>query len=194
MKLALAFFVIFASVAAHAEIGFKKGNRLTAVLTQGDILVQCSGSGGFPPGTGGPSSASFRCQEEVITTGEFDYFVGPERIQADAVTLTATHADGSTRTKKSGYDSAKGQSTDTFNLWIATLFQRPLLDVGLNKITYTLTYKGKTTSSGKFEATVKDGGRKVCQRRGSYWSPNASDCQNPSAMCSRYFSENNYCM
>lgn len=129
-----------------------------------------------------------------MNTGEYDYFVGPEGVKADAITLTATHEDGSKRTKSESYDSAKGLSNKTFNLWISTLLQRPLLNPGKNTIAYKMTLGGKVVASGEFVADVKDGGAKFCKRRGNYWSANSSDCLNPANLCYRYLRDNNYCL
>lgn len=190
MRLSMFVTVLLATFVAKAEVGFKNGNNITAVLSQGEITVHCQDSG-MP---GGPTFGAFRCQEEILLTGEYDYFVGPQGVKGDNVSLTATHEDGSQRTKSVGYDSEKGQSTKTINLWIATLLQRPLLNPGKNVVAYKISLDGKTTSSGQFVATVKDGGRKVCSRRGVYWSNNSSDCQSGNNMCWRYFQENNYCL
>jgi hypothetical protein len=188
MRFVTVFFIFF-SIAAQAEVGFKNGNQLTAVLSQGEITVQCDGDN-----MGGPTFGSFICQEEILLTGEYDYFQGPAGIKADEVTLTALHQDGSQRAKSSGYDSEKGQSLKSFNLWISTLLQRPLLDFGLNKISYKMTSQGQKAAEGEFFAQVKDGGRRICPRRGHYYSHISSDCQSGFSLCHRFFNENNYCL
>ncbi|KHD89065.1 MAG: hypothetical protein OM95_05760 [Bdellovibrio sp. ArHS] len=177
------------SFSSYAEVGFKNGNERTAVLSEGRIFVHCDGGIG-----GGPTSGSFRCTEEILLTGEYDYFVGPASVPGDEVTLVARHEDGSQRTKTVDYDSAKGRTKKQINLWIATLLQRPLLDPGKNIVSYKLTKNGKITAAGEFIATVKDGGRRTCSRSATYWSNISSDCQNGGSLCQRYFSENNYCL
>ncbi|UXR65027.1 hypothetical protein EZJ49_02030 [Bdellovibrio bacteriovorus] len=189
MKPVLSVFIFLLGLNAHAEVGFKNGNQKTAVLAQGRIVVHCQSSS-----PGGPTYGSFNCREEILTSGEYDYFVGPADTKGDSVTLTALHQDGSQRTKTVAYDSNKGQSKKSINLWIATLLQRPLLDPGKNTVRYKITLNDKVTASGEFIAEVKDGGTKTCSRTGSYWSNNSSDCQNGTSMCRRYFNENNYCL
>lgn len=174
---------------AQAEIGLKHGNDVTAVLSRGSLTLQCQDSM-----HGGPTMGLFNCEQDLLIPGDFDYFVGPERIQGNQLTLTATHEDGSTRTKNLGYDSAKGQSSDTINLWIYTVLQRPLLDGGLNKVSYSISYKGQQTARGEFNVNVKNGGVKTCSHRGFYFSYNSNDCQNGGNFCQRYFQENNYCL
>ncbi len=182
--------LLLSSFSANADVGFSQGNQLTAVVSQGEIFVQCTGDSVG----GGPRYAHFYCQEDLILTGEYDYFVGPQGVAADEVTLTALHEDGSQRKKTVAYDSKAARSAKRFNLWISTLLQRPLLDPGLNRISYKMTLKGKLTAQGEFEVQVKDGGKKVCSRRGSYWSNNSMDCNSGSHFCGQFFRENNYCL
>lgn len=189
MKSALSVFICLLGLNAFADVGFKNGNTKTAILAQGRIHVSCFGNN-----PGGPSHGTFTCREEILLSGEYDYFVGPAGTKGDSVTLTALHQDGSQRSKTVDYDSAKGQSKKSFNLWIATLLQRPLLDPGTNTVRYKITSNGKVTASGEFVAEVKDGGTKNCSRSGSYTSNNPSDCQGGTSLCRRYFNENNYCL
>ncbi|MDG0815964.1 hypothetical protein [Bdellovibrio svalbardensis] len=189
MKTSIVFSILIASLMAHADIGFKRGNDRTAVLSQGDITVQCSGDAHNPPNT-----TYSRCQLEILSQGDYDYFIGPQRVQGDEVTLTATHSDGSSRSKTVGYDSSTGQSTKALNLWVYTLLQKPLLNAGDNKITYAISYKGKITARGEFLATVKDGGKKICRRHGYYSSMNPSECRFPQNFCSQFFQQNNFCL
>jgi hypothetical protein len=188
MKLSLMMSVLLIGFAAHAEVGFKNGNERTAVLSEGQIVVDCR--------AGNPSIAYYTCRQEVMVQGEYDYFQGPEKVTADAVTLSAVHADGSRRSKDVGYNASTGKSTKSVNLWILTLFQKPLLDIGPNKVSYKMTKNGKVTGSGVFTANVIDGGRKVCHRRGYYYSPGPgnNDCRTPQNYCLQYFRENNFCL
>lgn len=189
MKSILSIFICLIGLTAHAEVGFKNGNQRNAILVQGRITVDCSSSA-----PGGPTTGHFQCREEILSAGEYDYFVGPMGSKGDSVTLTALHTDGSQRTKTVDYDSTKGQSKKSINLWIATLLQRPLLDPGTNTVRYKITQDGKTTASGEFIAEVRDGGSRTCRRSGHYWSNLPSDCQNGASLCRRYFAENNYCL
>lgn len=189
MKSILSIFLCLVGLSAQADVGFKNGNQRNAILVQGRIVVHCSSST-----PGGPAIGHFQCREEILSAGEYDYFVGPAGVKGDSVTLTALHADGSQRSKTVDYDSSKGQSKKSLNLWIATLLQRPLLDPGTNTVRYKITQNGKTTASGEFIAEVRDGGTRTCSRSGSYWSNISSDCQNGASFCRRYFNENNYCL
>lgn len=183
-------FLFFSSFSANAGVGFSQGNQLTAVFSQGEITVYCSADGAGGAGR----YARYLCQEDLILTGEYDYFVGPQGVMADEVTLTALHEDGSQRKKTVAYDSQAARSAKRFNLWISTLLQRPLLNAGMNRISYKMTLNGKLTAQGEFDVEVKDGGKKVCSRRGNYWSNNSTDCNSGSHFCNQFFRENNYCM
>lgn len=189
MKLAVIFGILLLCMVGKAEVGFNAGNQRTAVLSRGEIHVYCPGDR-----FGGPSSRIHICQREVMVEGEHDYFIGPRGIKADEVVLTARHQDGSSRTKKVAYDGTKGRSAKAVNLWILTLLQKPLLDAGENRVSYTLMKSGQTVTTGQFVASVRDGGRKICSRRGYYTGHNSNDCNNVESFCSRYFYENNYCL
>ncbi|MGZ3774995.1 MAG: hypothetical protein ACXVCY_13990 [Pseudobdellovibrionaceae bacterium] len=190
IKAVLLMVLCFASISQATEVGFKHGNEKTSILAQGDIMVVCNDS--FQ---GGTQFGNFHCERELLAPSEFDYFQGPKDVPADEVTLTAIRADKSVKSKSLGYDMHKMQSSKQFNLWISTLFQRPLLKAGHNQVTYVMKYKGKVSHSGQFEVTVKDGGTKICNRRGYYTSTVASDCWGASGrFCDQFFYENNYCL
>ena len=166
--------------------GLSGGDQFSTVNIYGRLNVQCTG----PQGS---TSGFADCRGQILNPGEYSYFVGPKS-EADQVTLIATHEDGSvSKAKTEKYDGEMGKSKKAFNLWISTVLQRPLLDFGKNTVKYTLSEKGKVVEQGSFIVSVVDGGRSVCQHNGYYYSTMASDCQFPTNLCSRYFSENNYC-
>ncbi len=167
--------------------GFQTGNEFTATIIRGRISVSCSEGGRH-------DSASFRCSDEVLDPAEFVRFTGPKGVDADKVTLAATWASGKTREKTKGYDPAAGRSTGRFNLWISTLFQRPLLDYGRNAIRYILKKGGKPVLEGGFVANVRRGETRQCRYRRHYFSSDLGDCRSATTrMCERYFREENYC-
>lgn len=172
---------------AEEGFGFSTGNDFTATMLYGEISVSCHDSG--------RSDHSYvRCSSEVLDPAEFVRFIGPKDVAADQVALSATWESGQVREKTKGWDSAAGRSTERFNLWIATLFQRPLLDYGKNAIRYFLKKGGQIVREGSFTANVRRGERRVCRRRRHYTSSNLSDCRPPSTnLCDRYFRDENYC-
>lgn len=177
--------MLLCSTTAFAA-GLSGGDQYTRVDISGKLMVQCTGSQGTTSGIAD-------CRGQILNPGEYSYFIGPQS-EADQVTLIATHEDGSiSKPKTEKYDGQKGKSKKSFNLWISTVFQRPLLRFGKNTVNYTLSQNEKVTEQGSFVVNVVDGGRAVCQRTGFYTSTMANDCQFPTNFCSHYFNENNYC-
>ena len=167
--------------------GFSGGDQYHAQVISGRLNVSCIGSGP------GPTFGTAYCHDEILNPGEYAYFEGP-KVDADKVTLVATRENGSiSKVKTSDYDSATAKSKKSFNLWISTVLQRPLLDYGKNTVTYTLSKNGNNVEQGTFMVEVVKGEKAVCQRVGFYTSSNSADCQTPDNLCARYFNENNYC-
>ncbi len=180
-------FLTLTSTSAEAA-GFAGGNVFEYTSATGDVLVHCPRSGGGGPGgPRGPSSASFRCYGYMFSPAESAQFVGP-KLNANGVELTATREDGSTRTKTSVYDGSSGASTDTFNLWIHTVFQRPLLKLGRNDIAWTVTRDGRAVQSGSFIADVYEKPELRCPTASiTSWDPNG--CSNSGSACGDYFQQ-----
>jgi hypothetical protein len=173
--------------ATAAPGGFKNGNHFEYKSAIGDVSVHCPQTGGgAPPGTPtGPTFAQHRCYGYIFNPGDQDFFVGP-LVNADEVELVSVRADGSKRSKKSEYDSSTGQSKERFNLWIETLFQKPLLKMGRNDVNWVLRRNGKVVQGGSFIAEVFDRGDLRCpSTTETSWEP--SDCQSSGRICSDYF-------
>lgn len=173
---------------AADDAGFETGNEFQATYIEGEISVSCN-----DPGGNGSDFASFRCAAEVLDPAEFVRFKGPAGLDADEVVLKATREDGSTREKSEAYDPATGLSKGHFNLWISTLFQRPLLKHGKNEIAYSVNKNGKAAKSGAFTANVSQGADRFCRYRRHYFSNDVNDCRSSQRLCSQYFHEENYC-
>lgn len=186
-KLLSILILMFSMLSLAQAAGLSGGDQFSAQLVEGRLNVSCMGTGS------GPTFGSAYCRSEILNPGEYSFFIGP-KTDADIVTLQATHEDGSiSKAKKSDYDSVNGKSKKSFNLWIRTVLQRPLLDYGKNIVTYTLSKNGRDIEQGTFNVEVVKGGRAVCQRIGFYTSSVSSDCATPENFCARYFAENNYC-
>ena len=178
--------LVLGSATQAYSAGLSGGEQFSTQDLSGNLTVQCNSSQGV-------QTAFATCRGQILNPGEYSYFVGPQT-DADQVTLRATREDVSvSKAKTEDYNGPTGKSKKSFNLWISTVFQRPLLGYGKNTVKYTLTKNGKTTEEGTFIVTVVDGGNSTCQRHGFYFSNLASDCSNPTLYCDRYFSENNYC-
>lgn len=178
--------IITSHFAQAAPIGFSHGNDMEANLIQGQVRVYCSSSGSS-------SVAAFNCRDNALQPRAYAHFLGPVDPRASEVQLTAVNENGSRRVKSSEYYGAAGRSTEAFNLWISTLFQKPLLQYGKNFVEFVLKdRKGNTLSSGTFEAQVHRGERRTCPAA-EYTSNDMNDCESLYSICQRYFEDFNYC-
>lgn len=167
--------------------GFLKGNEFTAAPIQGQVRVVCNGFNGS-------GTALYTCRENTLEPHPYDYFVGPKNAKIDKVEIIANHEDGSSRSKIIGYDGAQGKSREAFNLWISTLFQKPLLEHGLNTIHYKVySERNGERYEGSFSAFVKRGIQRQCPTA-NYTSTDINDCNSQYSICQRYFQENHNCL
>lgn len=170
---------------ALADAGFSGGDTFNSIDLVADVTISCQEG----------VQRDFRsvtCVENILNPGEYTYFVGPTGIVGDEVELKATWEDGSIHEKRGSYSNEKGRTEKPFNLWISTLLQRPLLDMGLNQIVWQMKDAGQLVAAGKFEVRVNDGGERNCPR-GYYTSNQLNDCRFPSNICWRHFRAYNYC-
>lgn len=184
MNFIFGFLLVISSTNAIATPGFTGGDLFEAIRLSGDITVTCRE---------GNQSETRRiyCRGEILNPGEYTYFRGPEGLAADRVFLRATHEDGSIQEKRESYDSEEGKS-DEVNLWIRTLFQRPLLEYGSNRIEWNMTQDGQSVADGEFSVDVVQGQARQCRHRW-YNSNSMSDCRGGSSVCSQHFHWENYC-
>lgn len=176
----------FLSQAQTTPAGFSKGSVFSAIPIQGQVRVICNGFNG----TG---TAQYVCRDVVLAPQAYDVFVGPKDARSKKVDLSCTREDGSVRARGSNYDGAKGRSADSFNLWISTIFQKPLLAYGKNKVSYSLKDdKGTVTATGSFDVTVNKVALRECPLA-TYNSTDLNDCASQYSVCQRYFEEYHYC-
>jgi len=180
-------FFIFSSlflISAFAQ-QFKSGNQFFSVPVYGQVFIRCQNAS-----SGEYKQASFTCSDLRLSPVEYDYFVGPAGMNADRVVLTAIQQSGHKVEKKISYQN--NQSTKRINLWIQSLLQKPLLDEGLNRISYKLYSESQVVSEGSFDVPVVRGQSKTCPN-GNIVSTTMSDCDSPYTACQKYFYEYNYC-
>jgi hypothetical protein len=163
--------------------GLAGGDTYKANYITGDISVRCSSAGQT-------DYASYRCRGSYLSPESWSKFVDDSGVNADKVKLTFRDHRNKKRTKSSSFKN--GQSKKSFNLWVRTLTQRPLLNSGDNEISYSLTKGGNEVASGTFNVQVEDQPTRYCQYR-SYYSNNMDDCRFPSNVCNQYFREQNAC-
>jgi hypothetical protein len=178
----LSFLLIFpvSNLQASENIGFSSGDTFTAHEYDGSFTLFCPGQ-----------SITVNCQAYGLSPQEFDHLVFPASINADEVKLTRTNVRGDQRSKTSNIRSGQNRSKKSFNLWIRTLFQRPLLSMGRNTLAYEFSLNNNVTEEGEFQVIVNNGGLKTC--RHGVLNGTARDCEAPTTLCDTYFRNQNYC-
>lgn len=181
-----ALFASFLSInSAFAEVEFEAGNQFEAVRLSGNIGVWCDDN----RAAGKRQLRTIYCRADMLMPGEFSRVLYTGSEEADEVKVSVTKGNGKRTTKTS--DLKNGVSTKNINLWISTLFQRPLLDYGRNQVEYSLTNNGQLVGAGSFEVNVDSLPDRQCRYR-TYTAPFPGNCNNMT-LCNRYFADENYC-
>jgi len=181
----IAVLFLISSVQVFAETGFKSGNNFTANAISGSFTVYCSRGSER-------NTAHGTCQGSYLDPSNYAKFSFDGAVDADKVTLVATNSKGKKRKKSSRFNKKVSESKRSFNLWIWSLTQRPMLSLGENTVAYSLTKKGRVVESGSFEVNVNSAPSRTC-RYATFYSSNMDDCRFTSNVCGRYFREQNYC-
>ena len=169
------------SGAVHSA-GLKAGNEFESTRLLGDIRVRC--------GTGSDSrTVNLRCDEDILAPTYYSKFVA-QNSEADKVKISYIDSRGKKRSKSSRFKN--GESSRSFNLWVWSLTQRPLLDIGENQISYKLTKKGKEVGSGQFTVNVEEMPARDCGY-GNYYYSNVNSCNSYIDLCRNHFRRYNYC-
>lgn len=158
--------------------GFANGNVIHSVEYRGTADLVCSA---------GYGNRVVFCNGIGFDPGSHDRFVTTQKTTAKKVEFKAVHPDGSTRKKSTDFDSKKNQS-DWVNLTSSSLFQRPLLDYGVNKVSYQLKNGSKVLESGNINMEVRDAGIVRCATV-TIFAFNENDCQNDNFVCNQYFNQ-----
>lgn len=180
--ISLVFLMTLPAFAQVNAVGFAQGNEFNSSSIQGSVKVYCSNG----------TTADYVCYDTVLDPVSYDYFVGPQGVAANEVTLLCDRPDGSRRDRTTPYDTTSGRSGEAFNLWISTLFQKPLLLNGTNKFTFQLKADGKVVHQGKFNVVVNPGAPRSCPTT-HYNSADPVDCESQYSVCQRYFEQYDYC-
>lgn len=166
--------------------GFDSGNHFQLSSIEGTLDVTCRDYRGVR------DQQQFNCYEDSLSPTRSARFMKWPTVDADKVTLVAYHQDGSIRERSNPFLSNEGRTKKKFNLWNSSLFQRPLLEVGVNRVTYEFEKEGKVVERGEFTATVEVLPTQHC-KSGNLFSNNVQNCRSGQMICHRYFSMNNYC-
>lgn len=176
--------LIFSGLADAAS--FQGHTAFTAQPVWGYLSITCNEGGQF-------DYRRVVCEDIYLDPFEYGYFDAEKGLGADEVLITSQRADGKTVEKQSAYNSETGRSEKRINLWIATLLQNPILDVGNNVVSYQLLSGGEVKASGQFDVKVEVAPEKQCPN-GREQSFALRDCTFPNNnLCDRYFRRYNYC-
>ena len=177
---ALLFMTLFSLQNKAAQVGFESGDQFTARDLSGSFTLFC------------PSQTRVvQCRGYELSPASFDYLRFDSTIAADRVELSSVNAQGEITKKKLKVDADAGRSKRRVNLWVKTLFQKPLLSLGLNKVLYQFSLNGNDSLSGSFDVQVSRGDALQCRHDTMVGSER--DCQNAYSLCSRYFNSQNNC-
>jgi hypothetical protein len=193
VKLAtLVFNLSFISIASADYIGFQSGPEFHATPVEGTVIMTCENGNN-------KITSTYKCRDVVLDPRSADYFIGPVDPTLNQVFLTSLHEDGTFRSKSSGYDGVAGKSQTPINLWISTLFQKPLLMKGVNRVRYSFksNIDSQITSfedygEGEIIVRVKTGVNRRCPTT-QYRSTDPADCSSQYSICQRYFENYNNC-
>jgi hypothetical protein len=165
------------SVLAMADAGFSNGHSIGSILYRGQAHVVCNGYG----------TRYVLCDGLGYTPDSHDRFVHTEKVAANKVELVAQHEDGSDKSKSVKYDATKGRS-EWVNLTVSTVLQRPLLEYGVNKISYAMKNGSQVVSRGSFDMELVHLGSKMC-RTVTVFAHTYNECQDDNYICNQYFQQ-----
>lgn len=182
----LHFLQLFMTVSFAQQVGLEKGNSFQSVALSGQVTVICNGFSGYGQNT-------YNCRDITLEPATYDNVTGPRDPSIDEIKLISKQESGSVVKKTEDFDGRLGRTENAVNLWISTLFQKPLLRDGRNIISYELLAKGVVKQSGEFSVQVTRSQARVCPNT-TYNSIDFNDCQAQYSICQRYFKENNFCV
>lgn len=174
------------SVTLAQQVGLEKGSNFQSVAISGQVTVICNGFSGYGQNT-------YNCRDITLEPSTYDYVTGPRDPNIDEIKLISKQESGTIIKKTEDFEGRTGRTENAINLWISTLFQKPLLRDGRNIISYELLSKGVVKQSGEFSVQVTRAQSRVCPNT-TYNSIDFNDCQAQYSICQRYFKENNFCV
>jgi len=162
------------------NVGFENGNEYEARDLSGSFTLFCP-----------QQTRVVHCRGYELAPASFDYLLFPTTVVADQVELSSVNESGKVTKKKLKVISNEGRSKKRVNLWVKTLFQKPLLSLGKNKILYQFSYRGNDSLAGSFSVDVKAAAPLQCRHETMIGSQR--DCENAYPLCSVYFAQQNNC-
>ena len=170
---------------ANADAGLSAGDKFDVHTLKGDLVIRC---------TEGNETMLLHasCHHRYLTPDNWSHFYTTDNVDADMVRLIYKDRRGKKRIKDEGFDPETKMSKKQFNLWIWTLFQRPILKPGHNDISYELTKDRSVVAIGSFAVYVNELPTRYCPDD-SINSHYISDCKDPTFICRHYFKRHYDC-
>lgn len=170
----------FVLITQFASARFSLGDRFQYSSIEGQLTVSCSNT-----------AKVVTCRDNFLDPWPYDVFIGPRSGKATQIQLRAI-AGAEAQVVTASYDGSAGQSAE-INLGVFSLFQKPLLRVGENRITWVLLDRNNgAVETDRFDVNVSRGPARRCPDR-QYVSSNQGDCDHPYSLCQLYFRSENYC-
>ena len=178
--------LLISSLAHVKASGFKIGNRIDSAKISGNLTVRCVGNGMN-------DIANHFCKALVVEPATHSYFIGPAKIRANRVKIISEWENGKTIKKEKIYNSKKGRTKRRVNLFVKSLIQRPLLNIGNNIIKFEMYNNKQRVSQGQFNFKVVEGPSRRCRPR-SITTSGHDFCRNAIRACDEYFYIENNCL
>jgi hypothetical protein len=178
MKIGL-LLILFCS---FASAQFSRGFNFQFVNINGELNIVC------------PSrTVKTICHGTHMEPWPYDSLMGPKVQQAISLQISASiDSNSEVRKLNVDYDGRIG-SSDEINLGVSSLFERPLLRVGNNKIRYSLVNRrGDSLLDSEFVVVVNRAQARTCPKQMVQSAINA-DCEIPYSSCQQYFKDQKYC-
>ncbi len=167
-------------MASASFAGFTRGSSFQFVDLEGELTVYC-----------GRFVERLTCRDTFMEPWPYDMFMGPKISQAKSIELRA-YVGNQAQVAVADYNGDTGRSSE-INLGVYSLFQKPLLRVGTNRIEYRLyNNRDETINQGSFNVAVSRLPSRRCQDREVHL-PSAQDCSYTYTICQQYFKTMNYC-
>ncbi len=173
-------FCLLFALLSIAEAKFTRGDSFQYANIEGELTLTCKNQ-----------TKTMTCRDVFMSPWPYDVYVGPRNFNSEVVKFTSL-VGGEIQTSVVTYNGKTGRSEDV-NLGVYSLFQKPLLKVGENKIQAALLNRdGNILDSEFFNVSVTRGKSRACDAKETY-SPNPDDCEHTYSVCQQYFRAQNYC-
>jgi hypothetical protein len=165
---------------ATAQAQLSLGDRFELTTIEGQLTVYCGGA-----------TKTVTCRDVFMDPWPYDVFKGPRNRRATQVQLRSM-VGTSSEVAIVDYDGPSGISSE-INLGIRSLFQRPLLRLGQNQVTWILADRNNSAlATDQFSVSVTRGTSRRCPDR-EVSATTQTDCDFPYSLCQAYFRGEKYC-